>query len=251
MSTLLIVHHTPSPHCQAMFEAVVAGASDPEIEGVEVVRRAALSVTASDFLAADGYLLGSPVNLGYLSGALKHAFDVSYYQILDSTRGRPYGLYLHGNEGTEGAVRAAESITTGLGWVRAAEHVIASNKPAKADLEASYKPSVSTRYKAHVAKADAAYDLAREHCNEKTANEKDVCVKEAKAVQTAALADAKVQQKTTEANIKATEKKIDANVTAMDDKNTANYKVAYEKCDSFAGAPKTTCQEQAKKTYGK
>ncbi len=72
--TLLIVHHTPSPHCQAMFEAVVAGASDPEIEGVEVVRRAALTVSASDFLAADGYLLGSPVNLGYISGALKHSF---------------------------------------------------------------------------------------------------------------------------------------------------------------------------------
>jgi hypothetical protein len=25
---LLIVHHTPSPHCQEMFEAVVAGATD-------------------------------------------------------------------------------------------------------------------------------------------------------------------------------------------------------------------------------
>ena len=27
---LLIVHHTPSPHCQEMFEAVVAGATDPD-----------------------------------------------------------------------------------------------------------------------------------------------------------------------------------------------------------------------------
>ena len=72
MARLLIVHHTPSPHCQAMFEAVVSGAGDPEIEGVDVVRRAALSVTATDFLEADGYLLGSPVNLGYISGALKH-----------------------------------------------------------------------------------------------------------------------------------------------------------------------------------
>lgn len=72
MARLLIVHHTPSPHCQEMFEAVLAGATDPEISGVEVVRRPALSVTASDFLAADGYVLGTPVNLGYLSGALKH-----------------------------------------------------------------------------------------------------------------------------------------------------------------------------------
>lgn len=30
---LLIVHHTPSPHCQEMFEAVLAGATDPDIEG--------------------------------------------------------------------------------------------------------------------------------------------------------------------------------------------------------------------------
>lgn len=141
--TLLIVHHTPSPHCQAMFEAVVAGATDPEIEGVEVVRRPALSVSASEFLEADGYLLGSPVNLGYVSGALKHAFDVSYYQILDSTRGRPFGLYLHGNEGTEGAERAVESIATGLGWTKATEFVIVSNKPTKDDLQACWELGAS------------------------------------------------------------------------------------------------------------
>lgn len=72
MARLLIVHHTPSPNCQAMFEAVVAGATDHEITGVEVVRRAALSVSSSDFLAADGYVLGTPANLRYISGALKH-----------------------------------------------------------------------------------------------------------------------------------------------------------------------------------
>ena len=136
MKQLLIVHHTPSPHCQAMFEAVVSGATDPEIEGVEVVRRAALSVSTSDFLDADGYVLGTPANLGSISGALKHAFDTSYYQILDSTRGRPFGLYLHGNEGTEGAENAVDRITAGLGWEKAAEHVIASNKPDKAVLAA-------------------------------------------------------------------------------------------------------------------
>ena len=135
MSRLLIVHHTPSPHCQAMFEAVVSGATDPEIEGVEVIRRAALAVSASDFLEADGYVLGSPANLGYISGALKHAFDVSYYQILDSTQGRPFGLYLHANEGGEGAERAVDSITTGLGWTKAAEYVSVSGKPDKAALE--------------------------------------------------------------------------------------------------------------------
>lgn len=120
---------------QAMFEAVVSGATDPEIEGVEVVRRAALAVTAPDVLAADGYLLGSPANLGYMSGALKHAFDTIYYPCLDSTRGRPYGLYLHGNEGTEGAERGVVGITTGLGWEQAAATVVVSGPPAKEDLQ--------------------------------------------------------------------------------------------------------------------
>jgi multimeric flavodoxin WrbA len=137
-ATLLIIHHTPSPHCQEMFEAVLAGATDPEIEGVEVVRRPALTCSPSDALAADGYLIGSPVNLGYLSGAVKHAFDQLYYPCLDATRGRPFGVWLHGNEGTEGAVRALDGITAGLGWVRAADAVVVSGKPTKADLEACW-----------------------------------------------------------------------------------------------------------------
>lgn len=138
MSTLLIIHHTPSPHCQEMLEAVVDGATDPEIEGVEVVRRPALTVSPVEMLEADGYVLGTPANLGYISGALKHAFDQSYYQLLDSTHGRPFGVYLHGNEGTEGAERALDGITAGLGWERVAETVIVSGKPARADVEACW-----------------------------------------------------------------------------------------------------------------
>lgn len=139
MKTLLIVHHTPSPATQEMFEAVLAGASAPEIEGVEVLRRPALTVSPVDMLEADGYLLGTPANLGYMSGALKHAFDVCYYPCLDTTRGRPFGLYIHGNEGTEGAGRGVDAITTGLGWVKSAEHVVISGKPGKDDLESCWE----------------------------------------------------------------------------------------------------------------
>ena len=138
MPRLLIVHHTPSPYCQEMFEAVLAGATAPEIEGVEVVRRPALTVSPVDMLEADGYLLGTPANLGYVSGALKHAFDQSYYQLLDTTRGRPFGVYIHGNEGTEGAERGIAAITTGLGWAKAAETVLVIGKPTKADVEACW-----------------------------------------------------------------------------------------------------------------
>ena len=138
MTTLLIIHHTPSPHCQEMLEAVVAGATDPAIEGVEVVRRPALTVAPVEMLEADGYLLGSPVNLGYISGALKLAFDQSYYPLLDVSRGRPFGLWLHGNEGAEGAERAVDGITAGLGWVKASDYVVVSGKPSKAEVDACW-----------------------------------------------------------------------------------------------------------------
>ena len=105
MATLLIVHHTPSPAMAEMFDAVLRGATDPDITGVEVVRRPALGAGPADVLAADAILLGTPANIGYMSGALKHFFDLAYYPVLDATRGLPYGLYVHGNLGTEGAVR--------------------------------------------------------------------------------------------------------------------------------------------------
>ena len=116
MPRLLVVHHTPSPALQEMFEAAVSGARTDEIEGVEVVIRPALTAAAADVLQADGYLLGTPANIGYMSGALKHFFDGIYYPCLEATRRRPYGLYVHGGMDTGGAVRAVESIATGLQW---------------------------------------------------------------------------------------------------------------------------------------
>jgi multimeric flavodoxin WrbA len=133
------VHHTPSPATSELFDAVLRGASDPEITGVDVVRRAALAATASDVLASDALILGTPANIGYMSGALKHFFDQIYYPILDDTQGRPYGLYVHGNLGTEGAVKAVESIADGLKWRRVAAPVEIMGAPGKADLEACWE----------------------------------------------------------------------------------------------------------------
>src|SRR6476659_10083954 len=88
MPRLLVVHHTPSPALQEMFEAAVSGARTDEIEDVEVIVRPALTASAVDVLEADGYLLGTPANLGYISGALKHFFDQMYYPCLEATTGR-------------------------------------------------------------------------------------------------------------------------------------------------------------------
>ncbi|PVG83457.1 flavodoxin [Nocardioides gansuensis] len=132
MSTLLVVHHSPTRSMQALTEAALAGARDDAIEGVDVVVRPALEATAEDVLAADGYLLGTPANFGYMSGALKHFFDSTFLQVggaLDESGGaagsagatakRPFGLYVHGRYDTEGAVRSVLSIVQALGWRQA------------------------------------------------------------------------------------------------------------------------------------
>jgi hypothetical protein len=118
-----------------MLEAVVSGARTDEIDGVEVVLRPALTAAAVDVLEADGYLLGTPANIGYMSGALKHFFDGIYYPCLEATQRRPYGLYVHGGMDTTGAVRAVEAITTGLRWRRVRPPVCVTGPLAKDGLD--------------------------------------------------------------------------------------------------------------------
>lgn len=136
---LLLVHHTPSPAMQSLLEKAREGASHPDLADVELVVRPALGATAVDVLDADGYLLGTPANFGYMSGALKHFFDTVYYPCLDATVGRPYGLYVHGNDDTGGAVRAVATITTGLRWERAQPVLEVTGTPDGTALEAAWE----------------------------------------------------------------------------------------------------------------
>lgn len=139
MSTLLIVHHTPSPATRELLESVLAGARDPDINGVEVEVRPALAATLPDMLAADGYLFGTTANFGYMSGALKHFFDTVYYPSLDHVAGRPYGLWVHGNNDTVGAVNAVEKLATGLGLEKAADVLDVAGMADAAVRERAYE----------------------------------------------------------------------------------------------------------------
>ena len=134
MPRLLIVHHTPSPAMQAMLEAAVAGARDPELTGVDIDVRPALAAAVPDVLCADGFVLGTPANIGYMSGALKHFFDQIYYPCLLAKPRAPYGLYVHGDNDTTGAVRAVTAIAAALGWAEVVKPVTATG-PVGSDTE--------------------------------------------------------------------------------------------------------------------
>lgn len=124
------MHHSPSPATRAMLEAALGGLTQEGLEDIEVVVRPALACSAAEALEADGYLLGTPANMGYMSGALKHFFDLTYYLALDVTRGRPFGLWVHGDNDGTGALRSVHKVTDALAWRQVAEPVVVVGSPS-------------------------------------------------------------------------------------------------------------------------
>jgi multimeric flavodoxin WrbA len=121
---LLIVAHVPSENTSRLRDAVVEGAQSADIEGVEVRVLTPFEAGPEAVLAADGIILGTTENLGYMSGALKDFFDRTYYGVIDRTEGLPYGLYVRaGHDGT-GTRRGVETIVTGLRWRAVQEPLI-------------------------------------------------------------------------------------------------------------------------------
>ena len=120
------------------------------------------------------------------------------------------------------------------------EEAKAKEKAARAELKYGYTAKSSDRNKVLVAKAEADYAVAKEKCDDQSGNAKDVCVQEAKALKTKALANAKMGKEIGEAKVDASQAKRDA-----------DYKVATEKCDSMSGDAKASCAAAAKTKFGK
>jgi len=116
VKNLLIIGHAPSPNTLAMRNSVIKGARDTDIKNVQVVAKSPFETKPRDVLESDAVILGTPENLGYMSGALKDFFDRCYYPLLDNTQGLPYALYIRAGLDGTGTRRGVESITTGLKW---------------------------------------------------------------------------------------------------------------------------------------
>ena len=150
MARLLVVHHSPTRATQRLTDQVVAGAHDDEITGVEVEVVAALDAELASAERADGFLLGTSANFGYMSGALKHFFDRHFLSLggalADDGSGapasggrKPYGLWVHGRYDTTGAVRSVQAIAGALPWRQASEVLEVLGDVGEEDLEAAYE----------------------------------------------------------------------------------------------------------------
>ena len=121
---LLIVYHSQSGSTERMARSVIRGARSDEIDGVAVRCLDALEATADDLLWADGFILGTPENFGYMSGALKYFLDRVYYPCLGKVDGVPYALFVRAGDDGRGAITSIERILTGLAVKRVQEPLL-------------------------------------------------------------------------------------------------------------------------------
>lgn len=113
---LLVVWHSRAGGTGALVDRLVAGASTPEVDGVEVVVRHAPEAGPDDIRHAAALLVATPERFGAMAGLVKDFFERIYYELLEETRGLPYALVVKASTDGTGAVREVERIATGLAW---------------------------------------------------------------------------------------------------------------------------------------
>ncbi len=121
---LLIVFHSQSGTTGRMADAVIRGARHPDVDSVEVRALSALEADADDLLWCDAFILGTPENFGYMSGAMKYFLDRVFYPCEDRVAGKPWAMFVRaGNDGT-GAISSIRRILTGLAVKEVQEPVL-------------------------------------------------------------------------------------------------------------------------------
>jgi len=110
---------------------------------------------------------------------------------------------------------------------------------AVAHAELAYRRSghQADRSAIPVVRAESAYAVAREKCDEFAGAEKAGCLADAKAVQAKALADAKAV--------------VSVAPTPVDARRDAEYRQAVTKCEALASDTRSHCLTAAKKKAGK
>ena len=126
-------------------------------------------------------------------------------------------------------------------------------KIALADLHARYAPSDRATYLAQVARADVAYAVAQEKCEDRAGQARAVCKKDAKALHVRALEDAEVAR--IEARMADTPAARDTAVAvarkkAATERRARDYEAARERCKAMQANARAQCLTDARRVYG-
>ena len=133
---LLIVYHTQTGNTRAMAEAAREGATDSLIEDVDTRLVMALDAGPDDLFWANGLLLGTPENFGYMSGAMKNFLDRTFYAVEGKIQPLPYAVFISAGNDGRGALRAIRRIAGGYPFDEVQEPIVARGEVTEPDLDA-------------------------------------------------------------------------------------------------------------------
>jgi NAD(P)H-dependent FMN reductase len=125
---LLLVVHCPSENTRQLRDALIQGASHPDVSNIELRVSQPLTTQVEDVLWANGIVLGTTENFGYMSGAMKDFFDRIYYPCLEQCQGLSCAVAIRAGLDGTGTKVAMDKILTGLKWKQIREPLISKGE---------------------------------------------------------------------------------------------------------------------------
>ncbi len=137
LKELLIVYHTQSGATLQLAHAALDGArSEADCRSLMLP---AFEAGADDLRAADGLVLCTPENFGYISGGMKDFFDRTFYAVQAEQLNRACALIISaGNDGS-GALRQMQRILRGYPMREVVEPLVLHGPPDPAALLKAYE----------------------------------------------------------------------------------------------------------------
>ena len=124
---IIFVSHSPSKNTKILSNTVLDVIKYNKLK-LKVEIYSPLEITSNDVLKANGIIIGTIENFGYMAGATKDFFDRCYNNLLDRSQGLPVFYYIRAGLDGEGSERALNRIILGLKWRQVLKPLILKGK---------------------------------------------------------------------------------------------------------------------------
>ncbi len=138
MKKILILYHSQSGNTEILAFAILKGILTQE--GINTKIKKALEANLQDLLWCDAVLFGTPENFGYMSGALKHFFDQTYYPAkAQSFLNITYAIFISCENNGSGAAHQIDQIATGYPFKKSLKPLIIKGKIGEIQLKYAFE----------------------------------------------------------------------------------------------------------------
>ena len=124
---IVFVSHSPSKNTRILANTVLDVIKYNKLK-LKVEIYSPLEITSNDVLKANGIIIGTIENFGYMAGATKDFFDRCYNNLLDRSQGLPVFYYIRAGLDGEGSEIALNKIILGLKWRQVLKPLILKGK---------------------------------------------------------------------------------------------------------------------------